>query len=418
MAQKKSSKKTSTRKKTASKTTAARKKSTTSRKKATKRSKKGGTATATRSAEPQPDALLQETAEPAMPMAPEARLAPAVDLRQKNTPPHREVPPALQPRDDLDERPKLRLAGDNHAGGMMNVGKKSAAGRGRSTASKAGGGIPLPETKVPREVLGDALALFQAARLGRGDDVRRRLQAGVDANLTDDPANEHREAIHFMCKHEDVGQANIDGMKLGRTACHMAAIRGHTDVLRGLIEHGADINLCDHAGRTALMLACSAGFNEAARLLVQAGARFEMQDLRGNTALFLAASRGHSAVARMLVEQGAEVNIRDIDGRTPLIAASSAVHAEVVEVLLDAGADIDLEDATGMDALLAAVCAVEPSRHTGPGPFFAIAEERIVPIVRMLVEAGADDRADSNGVRPSRRAQERGQDEVARILQY
>ena len=65
----------------------------------------------------------------------------------------------------------------------------------------------------------------------------------------------------------------------------------------------------------------------------------------------------------------------------------------------------------------AAVSAIEPVDPGLPSPFQAVSEERILPIVALLVECGARDEPDAMGVRPSRRAQERGHERIARILQ-
>ena len=58
----------------------------------------------------------------------------------------------------------------------------------------------------------------------------------------------------------------------GRTALMIAALEGHLDVARLLIEAGADLNIADGENSTALSLARSYGNLDVAALLSEAGA--------------------------------------------------------------------------------------------------------------------------------------------------
>ena len=76
-------------------------------------------------------------------------------------------------------------------------------------------------------------------------------------------------------------------MKLG--TLHAAAKAGDADILRGLIDGGADVNQADARGISALGVAV--GFNRlpAVQALLAAGARIDQPDGRGNTVLHYAA---------------------------------------------------------------------------------------------------------------------------------
>lgn len=59
---------------------------------------------------------------------------------------------------------------------------------------------------------------------------------------------------------------------------------------------------------TALMLACCGGHEDIVKLLIEAGADLELQNESGHTPLMEAASGGHVGVAKILLENGAGIN--------------------------------------------------------------------------------------------------------------
>ena len=86
-----------------------------------------------------------------------------------------------------------------------------------------------------------------------------------------------------------------------------------------LLDAGADRNLRDVCGETALMAASSEGHAEIVRLLLEAGADKDMKDgtSRSNlTALMLATSKGHVEIVSLLLDAGANPNMQDWHNRT------------------------------------------------------------------------------------------------------
>ena len=95
-------------------------------------------------------------------------------------------------------------------------------------------------------------------------------------------------------------RANVEdrGMKGDCTPLMEAASAGHTDIVRLLIAHGADVNAQSSSGNTPLMYACAGGHEEVVRVLLEAGAHVEDHNENGHTPLMEAASAGHCTVAR------------------------------------------------------------------------------------------------------------------------
>ncbi|XP_052816488.1 ankyrin repeat and SAM domain-containing protein 4B-like isoform X2 [Mya arenaria] len=83
-------------------------------------------------------------------------------------------------------------------------------------------------------------------------------------------------------------------------ALYVASHRGHENLVRKLIESGADVNASTPLGRTALHVAASQGHGHIVDLLLEHGADIDAEDDRGQTALTIAASFGHKTCERHL----------------------------------------------------------------------------------------------------------------------
>ena len=68
----------------------------------------------------------------------------------------------------------------------------------------------------------------------------------------------------------------------------VASLQGHEEVVKLLIEKGAEVNRTDKAGVTALMAASEQGHGEIVKLLIEKGAEVNRTDEAGETALMVA----------------------------------------------------------------------------------------------------------------------------------
>ncbi len=115
----------------------------------------------------------------------------------------------------------------------------------------------------------------------------------------------------------------------------MAAYEGHTDIVKLLLEAGADVKAVDPSMKaTALHAAAYAGRTEAARLLIQHHIDINKQGPKnGYTALHDAIWQNNIETARVLIEAGANLNLKAHSGETPLDFAKSRNRKEIVVMI-------------------------------------------------------------------------------------
>ena len=168
------------------------------------------------------------------------------------------------------------------------------------------------------------------------------------------------------------------------TALMYAVNIGYSKGVKILIENGADVNKKDNDGWTALMLAASSNDKEMVKHLV-AHPKIEInnQDLKGKTALIYAAENNEIEVIKLLLEKGAEVNISDKTGRTALIYTVRIGSSEIAELLINNGADINKVDSYKLTALFYAVS----------DDYLDSKKQQQSNIILLLIEKGADPHA-------------------------
>ncbi|KAF4963269.1 hypothetical protein FSARC_8707 [Fusarium sarcochroum] len=118
----------------------------------------------------------------------------------------------------------------------------------------------------------------------------------------------------------------------------IAALYGHEDIVKFLLDHGMDIEAEGQFG-TPLRSASLMNHKSTLRLLLQRGANINTSDTKGN-ALYVAAMKGHTDIVRILIGEGADIERKTGSFRTVLQAASYYGHRNIVEILLDAGANV------------------------------------------------------------------------------
>ncbi len=214
--------------------------------------------------------------------------------------------------------------------------------------------------------------LSLACQNGNAAIVELLLEAGADPNTT---------------------------LRGGETALMTAARTGKVAAVHALIAGGADLNARERKGQTALMWAAADGHAAVVDALIKAGADFRTPLKSGFTPLFFAVREGRSDVVFALLKAGIDVN--DVmkpertsgsgprAGTSPLILAVENGHLELAAELLKAGADANA-DRCGFTALHAITWVRKPIRGDGDPPPIGSGKLNSLEFVRQLVAHGAD----------------------------
>jgi hypothetical protein len=115
------------------------------------------------------------------------------------------------------------------------------------------------------------------------------------------------------------------------------------DLLRELLEKGAEVNGRGNQGETLLLCLAGVGHTEAAALLLDHGADVNDVDDYGETALHLAVRGKYEDTIRLLLARGADPEARQYyfldensPGQTPLEIARASGNAVIERLLADA----------------------------------------------------------------------------------
>lgn len=158
-----------------------------------------------------------------------------------------------------------------------------------------------------------------------------------------------------------------------------AAEKGYLDVVKYLVEHGANVNKISRDETTALIAAAKNGHIDVVKYLVglkKGKAKTNIRDSEGKTALTHAAENGHFEVVDYLTDpRGGRVHpdedYHNADVREPpLYYAAENGYFDIVKLLVDRGADVNVTNEKQITPLMAGV--------------------NYPRILRYLVEHGAD----------------------------
>ena len=180
-------------------------------------------------------------------------------------------------------------------------------------------------------------ALMGAAFGDHTEIVRLLLEAGADVHAKLGV----KTALNMVMSlgATSVGDFSMAGSGLRRytrsyvTALGLALAWRHTEIAT-LLEQADE-------GRGDLMEAISESDAPRVQRLIEAGVDVNAIGPFGETALTEALRNGHIEILRLLIESGADVNVMGKSGNTPLFPAAAGGHTAIARLLIEAGADVN-----------------------------------------------------------------------------
>lgn len=332
-----------------------------------------------------------------LPKIPKIRIAFVAKPKSKKANPKIRARPIIQPTVNHSEKPtpkepKCDIAQESKNSallGAIKVGELQAIsyllGQGAHVES-CDNGVPCLHLAIMRQHLAMVDIL---------------LDGGVRADLRDDKGN-----TALMC-------AVVEGNKTSNDADEAEAEQEISlEIMRSLLQQGADINTQGNDGMTALLLAIRDQFEAKCDLLIDYYANIFLPTCHGNTPLYAAAHFGNDEIFTMLtdfielleVDVKYVVNAENLHGETPLMAAARQGNDGIVVKLITAEADVNARTKKNWTALLFALANGSPTiaarllqngaeatikTDEGLTPLMLAAAKNYVTLIKVLIECNA-----------------------------
>jgi ankyrin repeat protein len=130
-----------------------------------------------------------------------------------------------------------------------------------------------------------------------------------------------------------------------QTALFFASQLQKKDMVRFLVDQGANVDLANKKGESPLLFSCYDGNLSDVKFLIESGANLEAKNNLGHTPLHKAAMGGHLEIVQFLIEQqGFEKETIDYQNRRPHDLAISFNHLPVAKYLISVGCRMKTRD--------------------------------------------------------------------------
>jgi serine/threonine-protein phosphatase 6 regulatory ankyrin repeat subunit B len=205
-----------------------------------------------------------------------------------------------------------------------------------------------------------ATPLYWASKNGHADIVKLLLEKGADASIRTRTAKFSGADISVN------GGKEIVFAETKKTPLEIASENGHKDIVQLLEKPTKEMGL---------IIASEDNNIKEVQTLLDQGADVNLRRVSNrSTALWIASYRGYAKLVKLLLEKGADSSISNsIDGITPIYVASQNGHTDIVRLLLDNGADVNAKE---INKDVSALHLASQKGHTG--------------VVQLLLDRGAD----------------------------
>ncbi|WKJ88686.1 ankyrin repeat domain-containing protein [Methylomonas montana] len=227
----------------------------------------------------------------------------------------------------------------------------------------------------------DANTFVERAKANDVQAVEMFLRAGMSADAEND---ENQSALKVAAAHGhfDLVKLLIDKGADVVKAISWAAAYGQKQILDYMLERNSD----QAAINNALFGAVGTEYTDTVQLLLDKGADANAVDQDSGISVLIDAVDGneqHTEQVKLLLSKGADVNLKgDETQPSALFVAAGKFNAELVDLLLAQGADVNVKDKSDATPLHQAVSASNSGGEEN--------EQQRLKIVRSLLDKGAD----------------------------
>jgi ankyrin repeat protein/HEAT repeat protein len=247
------------------------------------------------------------------------------------------------------------------------------------------------KTKNGQTILG------KAAESSGGTEAVKML---LDANAELDP-----QALARACSwnKRDVAILLLDAGIEPDAGLSAAADCGHTELVRILLDRGANVNRTSQHGTTALHSAASSGSISTVELLLEWGANVNATDIEGDTPLHRAVSAPERSpeVVKRLVQSGASINFANKEGITPVRYAGKYHMLELYDLMVASYRGMEPAPVTALprdpidaampeEGLIAGLMFGKHDVQTAAIRELTLRGKKVMPAVLKSIESGTD----------------------------
>jgi len=137
----------------------------------------------------------------------------------------------------------------------------------------------------------------------------------------------------------------------GESLLHIACKQGRIEIVKVLLEKGADLECASFGGFKPLHMSVLGPHAEITQILLSSGAVVDSLDDKKYTPLHLACKVGNFAATRILIDNGASLLVRTNENETPLLLACKHGRKELVEFFFNSEGETASVDNCGNNCL-------------------------------------------------------------------
>jgi ankyrin repeat protein len=190
----------------------------------------------------------------------------------------------------------------------------------------------VPDLARVKDLNGNSL-LLASIYLGNQEAIDLLL-ASVDSLFAEEAAALGR--TDHLVELFDAGEAKPDDLSPdGFGLLHLACMYGHRETVEMLLDRGADREMVSrHKMKVRPIHSAAAGRkHDIVRLLIERGADVNATQAAGWRLIHHAAQQGNRAFVDLLIANGAEVDVRNDRGQSPVDIARGLRHEELADYL-------------------------------------------------------------------------------------